>query len=85
MDCYSSFAAKMSKYKNPINDVGVTAVYGIDDPCILDKSDLRFAMEHSMTPQNLIEELGGMEKKIFRKLYAGSFAQKLYKLYEYRK
>ena len=34
MDAYSVFAAKMSKIKNPINDVGVTDVYGIDDPAI---------------------------------------------------
>ena len=85
MDCYSAFAAKMSKYKNPINDVGVTAVYGIDDPYILDNTDLRFAVEHNMTPQELIDELTGTEKKIFQKLYAGSFSKKLYKLYEYKK
>jgi len=32
MDCYTVFAAKASQYKNPINDVGVTKVYGIDNP-----------------------------------------------------
>ena len=32
MDAYSVFAAKMSKIKNPINDVGVSDVYGIDEP-----------------------------------------------------
>ena len=85
MDCYSDFAAKMSKYKNPINDVGVTAVYGIDDPYILDNSDLRFSAELNMTPQERIDELTGMEKKMFQKLYAGSFSKKLYKLYEYKK
>ena len=30
------------------------------------------------------DELSGMEKRIFEKLYAGSFAKKLYRLYEYR-
>ena len=30
MDCYTVRAAKASKYKNPINDVGVTQVYGYD-------------------------------------------------------
>jgi len=29
MDCYTEFAAKATKYKNPINEVGVTVVYGI--------------------------------------------------------
>lgn len=32
VDCYTSFAAKMSKLRNPINDVGVANVYGIKDP-----------------------------------------------------
>lgn len=32
MDCYTEHAAKASKYKNPINDVGVTVVYGYDNP-----------------------------------------------------
>ena len=85
MDCYSAFAAKMSKYKNPINDVGVTEVYGIDDPELLNNGALRFYKEHDMTPKCFIDELSGMEKRIFQKLYAGSFSKKLYKMFEYKK
>ena len=33
----------------------------------------------------LIDQLTGMEKVIFRKLYAGSVAQKMYRMYEFRK
>ena len=85
VDCYTVLAAKMSKYKNPINDVGVTQVYGIDDPIQLSNEKLAFVKEHEMTPDNLINELEGLEKRIFKKLYAGSFAKKLYKMYEYKK
>ncbi len=85
MDCYTTFAAKMSKYKNPINDVGVTTVYGIDDPKALQTDTLTFIKEHSMTPQQYINELKGFEKFIFKKLYAGSFASRLYRLFEYQK
>ena len=84
MDCYSTFAARMSKYKNPINDVGVTKVYGIDDPNVLSGS-LDFAGEREMTPAEYINQLNGSEKRIFEKLYAGNFAKKLYKMYEYNK
>lgn len=84
MDCYTTFAAKASKVKNPINEVGVTQVYGIDDPRILESEDIFFAGEHSLTPEDLIDELRGMEKQIFKRIYAGSFSKKLYKLYEYR-
>ena len=31
MDIYTEFAAKATRYKNPINEVGVTKVYGIAD------------------------------------------------------
>ncbi len=85
MDCYTTFAAKASKYKNPINDVGVTQVYGLDDPKAIEMSGLSFIQEHDMTPLDLIDELQGMERAIFKKLYAGSIARKMYRMYEYRK
>ena len=86
MDAYSVFAAKMSKYKNPINDVGVTSVYGIDEPEKIAKcTSLSYVGEGEMTPEDMCEQLEGMEKKIFKKLYAGKMAKKLYKLYEYKK
>ena len=85
MDCYTVLAAKMSKYKNPINDVGVTEVYGIDDPALLQYGEFTYVKEHTMTPQKYIDELRGAEKHIFGKLYAGSFSKKLYRLFEYKK
>jgi hypothetical protein len=38
-----------------------------------------------MTPKRYINELKGVEKFIFKKLYAGKLSKKLYKLYEYKK
>lgn len=86
MDCYTEYAAKISKYKNPINDVGVTQTYGIDDPASAVKgTGLKFVVEHNMTPDNLVNELNGMEKVIFRNVFAGSFSKKMYRIYEFRK
>lgn len=85
VDCYTELAAKMSKYKNPINDVGVTNVYGIDNPELIKIDSLSFVKEHDMTPKVYINELSGMEKKLFCKLFAGNFSKKLYKMYEYKK
>ena len=31
MDVYTEFGAQASEYKNPVNDVGVTKLYGVDD------------------------------------------------------
>ncbi len=85
VDSYTSFAAKMSKRGNPINDVGVTEVYGIDNPELFQHGEFVYVKEHAMTPQKYIDELTGFEKCIFGKLYAGSFSKKLYRLFEYRK
>ena len=80
LDCYTEFAAKASKYKNPINDVGVTLVYGMDDPNSLPG----FVREHEMTPEELIDQLKAMEKRIFRSVFAGGISKKMYRLYEYQ-
>lgn len=86
MDCYTVLAAKASKYKNPINDVGVANVYGIDDPKAPEaQNGITYTKEHEITPEYLIEELSGMEQTIFRKLYAGKISKKMYRLYEYCK
>lgn len=83
MDCYTVFGAKASKYKNPVNSVGVTTLYGIDDPEELTGTGLAFLRAHDMTPEHLIRELNGFEQKFFRKLFAGRFAKKIYRLYEF--
>ncbi len=85
VDAYSSFAAKMSKRRNPINDVGVTEVYGIDDPKDYLCEELAFVKEHTMIPQKYIDELKGFERFIFARLYAGGISKKLYRLFEYKK
>ena len=85
MDCYSVFAAKMSKFKNPVNDVGVSSVFGFDDPFALETGGIRYVGDLEMTPKHYVDQLSGAEKFIFKRLYAGGISKKLYKLYEYRK
>lgn len=85
MDCYTCLAAKMSKIKNPINDVGVTTVYGMDNPTALTAGGMTYLRELDMTPPELIAELSRGEQRVFNLLYAGRTARKMYKLYEYKK
>ena len=85
VDCYTSFAAKMSKLKNPVKDVGVSDVYGIDDPKDYQSEGLVFVKEHAMIQKKHIDELKGIERFIFAKLYAGGISKRLYRLFEYRK
>ncbi|MBR3602142.1 MAG: class I SAM-dependent methyltransferase [Lachnospiraceae bacterium] len=83
MDVYTEFGAKASKYKNPVNDVGVTKLYGIDDIEGL-ISDLRICLkgEHSFTPEKLVDELHGFDKKFFKLMFTGRIYGKIYRLYE---
>ena len=84
MDSYSLLAARLSKYKNPVKDVGVSIVYGLDDPRLIENDKIKFIKEHDITPIRYIEELKGFEKILFKKLYAGKFSKKLYKIYEFK-
>ena len=83
MDVYTEFGAKASKYKNPINDVGVTKVYGIDNvQDILSGLKIRLKAEHSFSPPKLVNELKGAERFFFRMLFTGNMYKKIYRLYE---
>ncbi len=83
MDVYTVLGAKASKYKNPVNDVGVTALYGIKDISeILDGTGIRLKDEHSFTPAYLVKELKPYERALFRVLFADSIYRRIYRLYE---
>ena len=84
MDIYTEFAAKASKYKNPINDVGVTKVYGIDHIENVIR-DLRsnFKKEHSLTPKRLVDELKLFDRAFFKIMFTGGIYRKIYRLYEF--
>ena len=83
VDIYTVFGAKASKYKNPINEVGVTQVYGIDDMhAVVANTGLQVVQEHSMTPTHLVDELEGLDKAFFQRMFTGKIYQKIYRLYE---
>ena len=85
VDAYTTFAAKISKRTNPIHDVGVTEVYGIDNPKDYLCECLSFVKEHTMIPKKYIYELAGLQRVVFARLYAGKISKKLYRLFEYIK
>lgn len=83
MDIYTEFGARASKYKNPINDVGVTKVYGIDDiESVIGDLNIRLKAEHSFTPERLINELKGPDRAFFRLMFTGKLYGKIYRLLE---
>lgn len=86
MDVYTELGAKASKYKNPINEVGVTKVYGIENiQNVLNNTSIKCKAEHSFTPEYLLNELTGMEKKFFKLVFCKSMYGKIYRLYELKR
>ena len=84
MDIYTVWGAKASKYKNPVNDVGVTQLYGVDDvQTLLNNTKLRFKSEHSFTPNELVNELKSSEKLFFKIMFNEKIYSKIYRLYEF--
>lgn len=85
MDCYTKFAARASKYKNPIKTVGAQTVYGLDEPKYLEEqTGIHFVAEHDMTPAYLVNELQGFEKSFFKRVLGGEVSKKLYRLFVYK-
>ncbi len=85
MDVYTVFGAKATKFKNPINDVGVTEVYGVDNADFaVVNAGIEFVGEHDMTPKKLINELKSGERAFFSIMFAGKAAKKIYRLFEYK-
>ena len=84
MDVYTEFGVKASNYKNPVKDVGVTTLYGIDDIwSIIHGLRIRFVKEHSFTPKALVNELAPPERWFFKILFTGNLYRKIYRLYEF--
>ena len=83
MDVYTEFGVKASRYKNPVNDVGVSKLYGIDDiESITDGLRIRFVKEHSFIPAALVKELAPIDRLFFNLLFRGKLYRKIYRLYE---
>ena len=86
MDVYTVWGAKASKYKNPINDVGVTMVWGIDDiQKVLAGTEIVCKEEHSLTPDYLVKKLKPFEQFFFRIVFSERIYRKIYRLYELEK
>ena len=85
-DFYTEFGARASKYKNPVNDVGVNLLYGLDDiQTVLAGLKIRFKEEHSFTPPDLVNELKPAERVFFKLLFTGKIYGKIYRLLELEK
>ena len=85
MDFYTPFGAKMSRRRNPANTVGVSEVFGIEQPEAVGAGVFASAAAREMTPKKYIDELKGGERFLFRTLYAGGVSKRIYRIFEYKK
>lgn len=84
MDCYTKFSAKVSKWKNSINEMGAVTVYGIDEPKIFEKVEgVYFREELDMTPKEMVNELPKKEQGFFKMMFTGKKAKKMYRVFNY--
>lgn len=83
MDVYTALGARASKYKNPVKDVGVAEVYGIEEiRSLLKDTKIGCRAEHSLTPDFLVNALKPLERAFFRAVFAERLYRKFYRLYE---
>lgn len=83
-DAYSKKAVKASKIKNPVNQMNAQIKYGLDkmEDFLKLNSNLKFVNDYVIEYKE--ENLKGITKTIFEKVYCGKIAQSYYKIYEFK-
>lgn len=83
-DAYTKKGVRLSKIKNPINQMNAKIKYGIDNSKEFQSlnSNLEYIDDHTIKKDK--NKLKGINKYIFNHLYCGKISQKLYKIYEFK-
>ena len=82
-DSYSKMAVKLSRIKNPVNQVGAKVKYGIDTPKDFLKLNHNLKHINTYTIKRQNNNLSMLTRFIFNNLYCGKISQSLYKIYEF--
>ncbi len=80
-DAYSTFAAKMSKYRNPVNEVDARIDFAMDNPQILENENVRCVINNDIILKKYVDKLKGTDRVRFK--FMGSAGKKLYRIYGY--
>lgn len=82
-DAYSKKGIKISKIKNPVNQMNAKVKYGIDKPEDFLKlnKNIEYVETHLIKKEN--NKLHGITKIIFNNIYCGKMAHSFYKIYEF--
>lgn len=80
-DAYSTFASKMSRYKNPINNVDAKIDFAMDDPKLLENSNAKCVLNSDIIQKKYIDRLKGADK--FRFKFMGRAGKNMYRIFGY--
>ena len=83
-DAYSNLGVKLSKIKNPVNQVKAKIKYGFNRPeeFIRLNKNLKYLNTHFIKKEE--NELHGLTKIVFNHLYCGMISKRIYKIYEFK-
>lgn len=84
-DAYSKKACKFSKYKNPVNEVNAKITWGIDTPEEFKKiaRGIEYDDTYFIYDEEKINSLKGLEKYIFKYIFAGKISEKINRIYSF--
>ncbi len=80
-DAYSHFAAKMSKYKNPVNNVEAKIDFAMDKPEILETDNVKCVLNSDIIQKKYVNKLKGVDRIRFR--FMGGAGKNLYRIFGY--
>lgn len=82
-DAYSKKAIKASKYKNPVNQMNASVKWGMDNAEDFIKLNENVKHINTYPIKHSEDNLKGLKKIIFEKIYCGKISQKYYKIFEF--
>ncbi len=80
-DTYSTFAAKMSKYKNPINAVDAKIDFAMDNPKLLETYNVKCILNSEIIQKKYVDKLKSFDKIRFK--FMGGAGKNMYRIYGY--
>lgn len=81
-DAYSPLAAKLSRWKNPINAVDAKIDFAMDDPALLAGEGCAVLLDSDIITPDMVARLKGRDRLRFR--FVGAAGKSFYRIFGYR-
>ena len=81
-DAYSPLAARLSRWKNPINAVDAKIDFAMDDPALLEGEGSKCILNSDIITPDMVARLRGSDRLRFR--FMGRAGKSFYRIFGYR-